>query len=123
VLVFWATWNEASRQLIDEVRQVYPSLNPVKRARLQQNVDVVDFCLDTKPDLHSIVMKRENYPWQVHLADYKGWESELVNKLGIQRIPALVIIDEQRRVLVIDPDIKQVRNVLSNMKVNQQLSN
>lgn len=123
VIVFWATWNEASRQLVDELKQIYPSVNPVRRARLQQNIDVIDFCLDTKPDLHQVALKRENYPWAVHLADYKGWESELITRLGIVRIPTLFILDEQRRILVLDPDIKQLRNILSNIRVDQQLSN
>lgn len=123
VLIVWASWNEPSRQLINELKQAYPVINPVKRAKLQLNIDVVDFCLDTKQDIHQLVLKRENLPWEAHLADYKGWESEVVNLLKIQKIPTLIIIDERRKVIVVDPELKQLRNVLSNIKVNEQLPN
>lgn len=123
VLLFWASWNEPSRQLINELKQAYPVINPVKRAKLQLNIDVIDFCIDTKQDLHQLVLKRENFPWPVHLADYKGWESEIINQLKIQKVPTLLILDENRRIIVADPDIKQLRSTLSNIKVNAQLPN
>ncbi len=123
VLLFWASWNEASRQLISELKQAYPAINPVKRAKLQLNIDVIDFCMDTKQDLHQLALKRENFPWPVHLADYKGWESEVINLLKIQKVPTLLIVDETRKIIVIDPDMKQLRSTLSNIKVNAQLPN
>lgn len=123
VLLFWASWNDASRQLISELKQAYPAVNPVKRAKLQLNIDVIDFCIDTKQDLHQLVLKRENFPWPVHLADYKGWESEIINLLRIQKVPTLIILDQNRKVIVADPDIKQLRNTLLNITVNEQLPN
>lgn len=122
VILFWTTWNEPSRQLLDELKQAYVAINPVKRAQLQLTIDFIDFCMDTRQDMHEIVLKRENLPWKTHLADYKGWESDLISLLGIRKLPTLLIIDEHRRVLVVDPDIKQIRSILSNIKVNEQLS-
>lgn len=123
LILLWATWNEPSRQILDELKQLYPSINPVKRAQQQLNIDFIDFCIDTRQDLHQIVLKRENLPWPIHLADYKGWESEVIGVLKTRKIPALIIIDQHRRVLVLDPDIKQIRNTLLNIRVNEQLSN
>lgn len=123
VILVWATWNEPSRQVLDELKQVYASVNPVRRAQLQLNIDFVDFCIDTRQDLHQIVLKRENLPWTMHLADYKGWESEVISALRIRKVPTLMIIDHNRKVLVLDPDIKQIRNTLLNIRVNEQLSN
>ena len=123
VLLFWASWNEPSRQLINELKQAYPVINPVKRAKLQLNIDVIDFCIDTKQDLHQLFLKRENFPWPVHLADYKGWESEIINLLKVQKVPTLLILDENRKIIVADPELKQLRSTLSNIKVNEQLPN
>jgi thiol-disulfide isomerase/thioredoxin len=123
VILLWATWNEPSRQVLDELKQLYASINPVKRAQLQLNIDFIDFCMDTRQDLHQIVLKRENLPWPIHLADYKGWESEMISTLRIRKIPTLIVIDQNRKVLVLDPDVKQIRNILLNIRVNEQLSN
>lgn len=90
---------------------------------MQQNIDVIDVSIDAKKVVYENAIKREALPWNIHLADFKGWESELIHTLKIQKIPSIIIVDENRKVLVLDPDIKQLRNVLSNIKINEQLSN
>lgn len=123
VLVFWASWNEPSLQLLEELKQQYSFINPTKRGIQQEFIDVVDISLDTRPDVHRITVKREDWPWEKHVADFKGWESDVVNLLHVQKIPTVLIIDEKRKVLVVDPEMKQLRNVLSNIKMNTVLSN
>jgi hypothetical protein len=68
-------------------------------------------------------VKREGWPWEQHLIDYKGWESSVLNNLGITKIPTLIIIEKNKKIIVIDPDINQLRNTLSNIKLNTSLSN
>lgn len=123
VIVFWASWNEPSLQLLEELKQQYSFINPTKRGIIQEFIDVIDISIDTKPDAHRITLKREDWPWETHITDFKGWESDVVGLLHIQKVPTMLIIDERRKVLVVDPEMKQLRNVLSNIKMNVALSN
>ena len=123
IYVFWASWNLASLELLDEIKQHYHVINPTRRGIKQIFIDVVDISIDTKPDLHRIAVKREGWPWEQHLIDYKGWESSVLNNLGITKIPTLIIVEKNKKIIVIDPDINQLRNTLSNIKLNTSLSN
>jgi hypothetical protein len=123
IYIFWASWNEPSMELLDEIKQHYPIINPTRRGVKQMFIDVVDISIDVKPEIHRISVKREDWPWEMHLVDYKGWESSVLNSLGITKIPTLIIVDKSKKVIVIDPDINQLRNTLSNIKLNTTLSN
>lgn len=123
IYIFWASWSLPSLELINEIKQHYNVINPTRRGTRTMYIDVVDISIDTKPDLHRITVKREAWPWEQHLVDYKGWESSVLSALGITKIPTLIIVDKNKKVIVIDPDINQLRNTLSNIKVNASLSN
>jgi hypothetical protein len=123
IYIFWASWNAPSLELLDEIKQHYPIINPTRRGVKQIFIDVVDISIDIKSDIHRITVKREDWPWEQHLVDYKGWESSVLNALGINKIPTLIIVDKNKEVIVVDPDINQLRNILSNIKLNTTLSN
>ncbi|MBP9186051.1 MAG: thioredoxin family protein [Bacteroidia bacterium] len=123
VFVFWATWNSPSLELLDELNQNYKAINPTRRNITKINIEVVDISLDVKPDIYRINIKRENWPWEHHINDFLGWDSPLIDTLGITQIPTVFIVDKYRKIIVINPDINQLRNTLSNIKLNAELSN
>jgi hypothetical protein len=123
IYVFWASWSLASLELLDVIKQHYYVINPTRRGVRQMFIDVVDISIDNKPDHHRIALKREGWPWEQHVFDNKGWESSVLNNLGITKIPTLIIVEKNKKIIVIDPDINQLRNTLSNIKLNTSLSN
>ena len=123
ILLFWATWNPASMELLQELKEQYAFINPIKRGERILNLEVIDMSIDTDEKLLALNLKREDLPWSGHLADYKGWESIVLNQLKITKVPTLLILNEQRKVIVADPEPKQLRSILSNLKMNNQLSN
>jgi thiol-disulfide isomerase/thioredoxin len=123
IFLFWATWNVPSLQLMEEIKEQYQFVNPVKRGVKQINIDVIDFCIDANKELYLASLKRENLPWPIHFNDYKGWESDLMNMLNIRKIPTMLIVNVKRQIIIIDVETKQLRNVLSNLILNLPLSN
>jgi len=123
VICFWASWNAPSVQILNELKQHFIFINPVKKGKQQENIQFVDFALDTEQEILAAAIKRFELPWPNHLGDFKGWESELVHHIQLKKIPALYIIAPNRKILVKDPDLKTLKNILSNIKLNQALSN
>lgn len=123
VIVVWASWNPASIEILEAVKQQYAFVNPVKRGVEEKNMDFLDISLDLNADIHNLTIKRENLPWLAHLADYKGWESELVTQLKLVKLPTVLFINQNRTIFIVDPDVKQLRNIFSNIKQNMSLSN
>lgn len=123
LLFFWASWNTNSLQLLQELKQNYLSVNPIKRGKQQLNIQFIDVSLDQDSEMLHAALKRENLPWPTHLVENKGWESDLIHQLNLNKIPTLVVIDSSRKIILCDPDPKLIKNYLSNIVVNQGLSN
>lgn len=123
VIFCWATWNDPSLQLLEVLNEVYTELNPVKRGVQQQRFQIIDFSIDTNNELFRIFLTQQKLVWQTHLIDYKSWESDLCTVLKLQKIPTLLIIDTNRKVIAVDVDIKQLKTTLSNLIAVKGLSN
>jgi hypothetical protein len=123
IIVCWASWNEPSLQLLDEINQQYPFVNPTRRTVFYHNLDVVDFSIDQRPEIHRVTLKRENWYWATHLITNKSWESEVISTLRITKIPTVFIVDKHRKILVVDPDVKQMRSILAPFRAPFPLSN
>lgn len=113
VIVCWASWNGASRSLMDDVGELYESLNPMKKTGREMNFDVVDISIDTRQDLYTTYLKREAFPWKYHVNDLQGWESDVITQLNIRKVPTIWVIDRRGIVVAVDVDRKQLRQTLN----------
>lgn len=123
LVVFWASWNTPSMQLLNEIKQQYAFVNPTRRGVLNQNVDVVDVCLDQRREVYNIVLKREDWPWETHLYDGLGWESDVVKALNLKIIPTIFLVNQYRKIIQMNPEVSQIRSMLTPFRSLQALSN
>ena len=120
LMVFWASWNPASMEMLETVKSHYYTINPVKRGVEQTRMYMVDFSIDQQQGPYQITLKRENLPWKTHVCDFEGWESELVYQFKITQIPSVWVIDEHRCIIACNPDPKQLRNMLLRIVKEEQ---
>jgi len=123
VVVFWASWNAPSLQILDELKQQYPFVNPTRRGVFNHNVDVIDFSIDQRKENYNITVKREGWPWDTHLNEWSGWESDVINTLQLRNIPVVFLVDVHRKILQINPEVNQIRSMLAPYRTLQSLSN
>ena len=118
-----ANFDSVETSMLEEINQQYPFVNPTRRTVFYHNIDVVDFSIDQRAEIHRITLKRENWNWPTHLITDKSWESEVISTLGITKIPTVFIVDKYRKILVVDPDVKQMRSILAPFRAPFPLSN
>lgn len=87
LLDFWATWCPLCIAALPQVRQVY-------KKQQQHGFEVVGISLDAEKEVMDAFVKNNDMPWP-HYYDGKGWENKISSKYGINRLPAMWLIDKK----------------------------
>lgn len=87
LLDFWATWCPMCIAALPQVRQVY-------KKQQQHGFEVIGISLDAEKEVMDAFVKDNDMPWP-HYYDGKGWENKISSKYGINRLPAMWLIDKK----------------------------
>lgn len=94
LITFWASWDEESRQRQRE-------LIPLKEKYKDHNFDILSVSLDTDRQAWLQAIAEDSLTWR-QACDFDGWETGLVQRMHITRLPTNVLVNPSRRVLSID---------------------
>ncbi len=92
LLDFWASWNTASRRHNLTTRKTYEKYRAIS-LRKKRKFIIIQVSLDTRPDLHTTAISKDNLYWKTHVCDYKGWHSDYTTLFNINRLPTNFLID------------------------------
>jgi thiol-disulfide isomerase/thioredoxin len=99
LLDFWATWCEPCMAEAPNVVKAYQRLHP-------KGFEVLGISLDEEKSLDKIrkVTAEKRMTWP-QIYEGKEWDSQLVRKYGIERIPAPLVIDgDTGKIVAVDED-------------------
>ncbi len=89
---FWASWNTSSRRHNLTTRKTYEKYRAIS-LRKKRKFIIVQVSIDTRPDLLTTAISKDNLYWKTHVCDYKGWHSEYTNLFNIIKLPSNFLID------------------------------
>ena len=92
VIDFWASWNLPSRKYNLQLIKLYEKYRQ-QNFRKKHQIQFISVSLDTRNDLWLVARAKDNLHWPINSCDFKGWESEFTDKLGLELIPANYIVD------------------------------
>lgn len=92
LLDFWASWNTGSRRHNLTTRKTYEKYRAIS-LRKKRKFIIIQVSLDTRPDLHTTAISKDNLYWKTHVCDYKGWHSDYTTLFNINRLPTNFLID------------------------------
>jgi peroxiredoxin len=92
LLDFWSSWNGVSRKHNLSTKKIFEKYRAYS-LRKKKKFNVIQVSLDTRMDLLSVAISKDNLYWRNHICDFKGWYSPYVNLYDIKRIPANFLID------------------------------
>jgi len=92
VVSFWASWNQASRKHNKQLVRLYEKYRTLNYRRKAQ-IQMVSISLDNQRDLWLYARAIDNLHWPYNSCDFKGWESETINKMKVNLIPSNYIVD------------------------------
>jgi thiol-disulfide isomerase/thioredoxin len=94
VIDFWASWNSPSRKHNLQLIKLYEKLR-VQNYRRKHKVLFLSVSMDTQFDLWLVARAKDDLHWPYNICDFKGWDSEITDRLGLRIIPANFIVDQK----------------------------
>ena len=84
---FWATWCGPCMKELPNVKAAYDRLH-------DKGFEIVGISFDNKKEALNHVLKKEKMEWPQYF-DGRGWENRIGEKLGIESIPTMWLIDRK----------------------------
>ena len=94
LVTFWASWDEESRQRQRE-------LIAIKEKYKKHNFDILSVSLDTDRKAWRQAIEADSVTWR-QACDFDGWETDLAKRMQVDRLPANVLLNPNRRVQAVD---------------------
>ena len=91
LLNFWAGWSQLSR---DENRSLLKAMNTYG----DQNLKILQVSLDDDRQVWLDAIREDQLKWD-HVSDLKRWDTPAVDLYGVDRIPFMVVIDPEGRIM------------------------
>jgi thiol-disulfide isomerase/thioredoxin len=104
LLLFWASWCPHCKQLIMQLDRLYEQ-------QYQNVLRVLSVSLDTSSVAYNTAALGINRNW-VFYCDYKGWESDIVNKHYVYATPTMILFDKKRIILAKPFSLRELDSAL-----------
>jgi peroxiredoxin len=91
LLNFWAGWSQLSR---DENRSLLKAMNTYG----DRNLKILQVSLDDDRQVWLDAIREDQLKWD-HVSDLKRWDTPAVDLYGVDRIPFMVVIDPEGRIM------------------------
>lgn len=91
---FWASWSASSLTARKELETLIDSLP-------KNSLKILNISLDFKKEQWLDACKADTTSW-IETCDFKGWENQLVKQHNIDRLPASILIDKDRKIIGTD---------------------
>lgn len=105
---FWASWSETSLSEREKLKELVSSLKP-------QNLKILNVSLDIQKEKWLDQCKPDTTSW-IETCDFKGWENLLVKQHHIDRLPANILIDKNRKIIDSNLTGEQIREKIQEDK-------
>ncbi len=108
---FWSSWNVESREMQLEFIPIYSKYKE-KKFKKGKKFYIISFSLDEEQRLFDLATKKDNLPWSSDYCDFKVWNSELVIKCGIKRIPSNFLLNPEGKIIAINVNVEELEQLL-----------
>lgn len=105
---FWASWSETSLSEREKLKELVSSLAP-------QTLKILNVSLDIQKEKWLDQCKPDTTSW-IETCDFKGWENQLVKQHHIDRLPANILIDKNRKIIDSNLTGEQIRKKIQEDK-------
>jgi peroxiredoxin/TolA-binding protein len=91
LIQYWATWCEPCKADMETIKDALAKFG-------KDGFTVVSISLDSKKEDVTAYLKKHSLPW-THIYEPGGLDSRLADELGIQTLPAMLLIDQEGKVV------------------------
>ncbi len=99
VITSWASWSGLSTDLQRQLLRM--------KKKYGDKLGVISISLDANAKACQRMMERDSVKWPT-ICDGKLWDTPLMSRLGIGRVPGNIVMDQQRRIIARDLNVQQL---------------
>lgn len=100
----WASWCSPCIKELPKLRELYEAYN-------DSNFDIVGISLDRNVILSDKIIHKFNLGW-TNFYETQGWDSPMVNQLGVESLPYKLLLDVDLKILAINPSIENIKDFI-----------
>lgn len=89
VLIFWASWCPHCDEIMPVINSFYGD---------GSNFNVIAISIDESEDDLRESVAESNYNW-TNIAEFKGWNGDIVEEYGIAATPTIFVLDENKKII------------------------
>ncbi|MBT3748561.1 MAG: TlpA family protein disulfide reductase [Bacteroidetes bacterium] len=91
LIIFWASWCPHCAEMMPEIKSLY---NQYK----SKGFEIVAISLDKENSEYQKALSQGKYPW-INYSELKGWDCSIAYDYGIRATPAMILLDQNRRII------------------------
>ncbi|MEP7195008.1 MAG: TlpA disulfide reductase family protein [Saprospiraceae bacterium] len=112
LLNFWGSWCMPCRKENKIIAMLYDRYKNVK-FKQAQGIKFLSVALENKVEPAEIAIKSDALIWPDHIILTNMLESPLAKKYGIKQVPAILLIGPDSRIILSNPDVKELDDYLA----------
>ncbi len=112
LLDFWASWCAPCRGANPELIDLYQKY-------ATNGFEILSVSLDEDKERWKQAIQQDALPWESHVSDLQGWDSEIVQKYNVQGLPAQFLIDREGKIVALDLSVEELSDELEHLLINE----
>lgn len=104
IIDFWASWCGPCRAKNPFMLELYKKYKDA-------GLNIISVSLDAKKEAWEKAVEADSLPW-TQVSSLKGWKCPVAAEYGVSGIPHLVVLDENNRIIVVEPYDSDLKKLL-----------
>jgi thiol-disulfide isomerase/thioredoxin len=113
---FWASWCAPCRKKSPDLVEIYRDYKDKEFENGEQGFEMVFVSLDKNEELWKRNIEKDGIGELINVGDMKGWRCAAAQTYSIKRIPSSVMLDGEGRIIALNPNTKELKKKLKNLK-------